>query len=52
MSIDGLQHALDLRPAIDVQQDFAAGTDEGKRLNVPLEVPMSVPREIVSSCHS
>ena len=27
--IDRLQHALDLRPAGDAQQDFAAGTDEG-----------------------
>ena len=30
--VDRLKHALNLRPAIDAQQDFAAGTDEGKRL--------------------
>ena len=30
--IDRLQHALDLRPAIDAQQDFAARAHEGQRL--------------------
>ena len=30
--VDRLQHALDLRPAIDAQQDLAAGTHEGQRL--------------------
>ena len=30
--VDRLQHALDLRPAADAQQDLAAGTDEGQRL--------------------
>ena len=30
--VDGLQHALDLRPAVDLQQDVAAGSDEGQRL--------------------
>jgi hypothetical protein len=30
--IDGLQHEIDLRPAINVQQYFAVGTDERERL--------------------
>src|SRR3546814_2180978 len=30
--VDQLQHPFDLRPAVDFQMDFAAGTHEGQRL--------------------